>query len=406
MPAEEQYTIVVADEKIAELKTKLTHATFPDEGKLVGAAWDYGAPVSDVKRLAKYWETGFDWKAQEKKLNALPNYRTSIQVNEFPAVDVHYLHQVSETGDAIPLLFCHGWPGSYIEVTKMLARLKQSHNGVSFHVVAPSLPNFAWSGGVRVRGFGLTQYAETCHQLMKSLGYDKYVTQGGDWGFYITRAMGLLHPESVLASHINMIRASPPTWTSNPILALKHAVMPYSEREKKGLERSKWFNEEGQGYRVLQTTKPQTLGYSLHDSPVGLLAWLLEKLHDWTDNYPWTDDEILTWVSIYYFSTAGPAASLRIYYEAIHSPANAISRDRTQQYIPSVKLGLCHSPRELSVVPSTWAHTLGPVVYEDFKTKGGHFAAHEIPEEIVGDLRKMFGQDGPCYRITEPQAKL
>jgi hypothetical protein len=126
-----------------------------------------------------------------------------------------------------------------------------------------------------------------------------------------------------------------------------------------------------------------------------------------TDAYPWTDTEILDWVSIYYFSRAGPAASLRIYYESIHSTSSGqTSRERAQQWIPKVKLGLCHSPRELTVVPSTWARTMGPVVYEDFKRRGGHFAAHEIPGEIVGDLRKMFGRSGPCYGIIRPAAKL
>jgi len=160
---------------------------------------------------------------------------------------------------------------------------------------------------------------------------------------------------------------------------------------------------------------------------VGLLAWMLEKLVDWTNSthtpspsphpslpsltppspdYPWTDDEILTWVSIYHFSTAGPAASLRIYYEAVHSELGGVSRDRTQQWIGKVKLGLCHSPRELTVVPSTWARTLGPVVFESFKEKGGHFAAWEVPGEIVGDLRGMFGKGGACYGITGPVAKL
>ena len=234
----------------------------------------------------KYWESSFDWKTQEARLNALPNFHQPIKVEGFPELDIHYLHQVSDSPDAIPLLFCHGWPGSYIEVTKMLASLKHSANGVAFHVVAPSLPNFAWSEGPRQKGFGLAQYAETCHRLMQSLGYDKYVTQGGDWGFYITRCMGLLYPHHVVASHINMIRASPPSFKSHPFLALQHAVQPYSESEKQGFERSKWFNEEGNGYRLLQSTKPQTIGYALTDSPVALLAWLLEKLTDWTDNYP------------------------------------------------------------------------------------------------------------------------
>lgn len=141
-------------------------------------------------------------------------------------------------------------------MTKLLASLAQISNGVAFHVVAPSLPNFGWSEGPKAKGFGLKQYAEVNHRLMQSLGYDKYVTQGGDWGFYITRAMGLLYPRSVMASHINMVRASPPSWTSQPLLALQHAIQPYSERDKQGFERSKWFSDEGSG------TLPKLLAYS------------------------------------------------------------------------------------------------------------------------------------------------
>ncbi|KAI7335152.1 alpha/beta-hydrolase [Hortaea werneckii] len=393
------YQVAVAEEKIDLLKKKLSLATFPDE--LEDAAWDYGAPLQDVKRLAKYWEQGFDWRAQEAKLNDLPNHHTGIRVDGFPELDIHYLHQPSESPDAIPLIFVHGWPGSYLEVPKMLSALKQSNKGVSFHVVAPSLPNFGWSEGPKKQGFGMKQYAETCHRLMQSLGYEKYVTQGGDWGFYITRCMGLLYPESIPASHTNMLRALQPTWTGNPVLALQHAVQPYTERDRKGLERSKWFAEEGTGYRLEQSTKPQTLGYSLTDSPVGLLAWMLEKLHDWTDAYPWTDDEILTWVSIYYFSTAGPAASLRIYYEAVHPRgADAVTRDQTQHWIPKVKLGLLHAPLELTVVPLTWGRTLGPVVHESVQKKGGHFFAWECPDALVQDLRTMFGKGGPCYKAV------
>lgn len=329
-----------------------------------------------------------------------------MPVKGFGSLNIHYLHQESTSPDAVPLLFCHGWPGSYLEVTKMLLSLTQSVKGVSFHVVAPSLPNFGWSEGVKKKGFGLAQYAECCDQLMRKLGYKQYVTQGGDWGFYVTRAMGLLYPQRVLASHINMIRASAPTFSKHPLLALRHALKPYDAREKAGFARTQWFANEGSGYRLEQSTKPQTLGYALHDSPVALLAWIYEKLHDWTDGYPWTDDEILTWVSIYYFSTAGPAASLRIYYEATHSGQGGVSRDRTQEWIGNVKLGMAHSPRELTVVPSTWARTLGPVVFESFKESGGHFAAWENPRGIAQDLVAMFGKGGPCYRITGPVSKL
>lgn len=187
---------------------------------------------------------------------------------------------------------------------------------------------------------------------------------------------------------------------------MQHAVTPYSERDKAGFARSKWFNEEGSGYRLEQSTKPQTLGYALADSPVALLAWIYEKLHDWTDDYPWTDDEILEWVSIYWFSTAGPAASLRIYYEAMHVSKTGVHRDRTNQHIGKVKLGLCYAPKEISVIPYTWGRTLGPVVYESQKIKGGHFAAWEIPNEISTDLQKMFGKNGPCYNITGSKSKL
>lgn len=224
----------------------------------------------------------------------------------------------------------------------------------------------------------------------------------------ITRTIGLLFPESCLASHINMVRSDgPPKWTQNPWQALKHAVTPYSERDKAGFERTKWFMEEGTGYRLEQSTKPQTLGYGLTDSPVALLAWIYEKLHDWTDSYSWSDDEILTWISIYWFSTAGPTANLRIYYEATHSVTEGqIHRNRTNQWISGVKLGLCYTPKELSVIPHTWGRTLGPVVFESQKQKGGHFAAWEIPDEITSDLQTMFGKGGACYRITGAQPKL
>lgn len=237
---------------------------------------------------------------------------------------------------------------------------------------------------------------------MLSLGYSTYVTQGGDWGFYITRAIGLLYPRHCLASHINMIRASAPKITRNPALALQHALSPYSAAEKKGLERSEWFEKEGFGYNLLQRTKPQTLSYAFADSPVALLAWIYEKLHDWTDSYPWTDDEILTWVSIYWFSTAGPVAHIRIYYEAMHNATPVIpTRDTLIGWIPSVKLGMAFFPKELTVVPRTWGRTLGPVVYKSENEQGGHFAAWERPDVIAADLLKMFQKGGPCYNIVK-----
>lgn len=204
------YEIHIPDAEIDKLKQKLALATFPDE--LEDSGWDLGAPLSEVRRLAEYWQDSFDWRAEEAKLNALPNFHRKVPIDGFGALDIHYLHQkAGKTSDArvvVPLLFVHGWPGSYLEVTKLLPHLAEEMNGVAFDVVAPSLPNFGWSEGVKKKGFGLKQYASCFDRLMRDLGYERYVTQGGDWGTMITRTMGLLFPERVLASHINMVRGA------------------------------------------------------------------------------------------------------------------------------------------------------------------------------------------------------
>lgn len=415
----EPYTISVPNAAIEKLKRKLADADYPDELDTT-EQWPYGSPLSDVRRLADHWEKNFDWRKAEAKINELPNFRKAVSVEGFGDIDIHFVHQKSSNPNAVPLLFCHGWPGSFVEVTKLLPLLSagEGSDKPAFHVVAPSLPNFGFSQKIMKPGFALSQYAETCHRLMQDLGYSKYVTQGGDWGFYITRTMGILYPDYVLASHINMVRALRPTFTTNPALALQHAVTPYTESETKGMQRSDWFTSQGQAYRQLQATKPQTLSYAFADSPVAFLAWIYEKLIDWTDGYPWTDDEILTWVSIYWFSTAGPNAHIRIYYEAGHNPTPLIpDRERASQWVDRVKLGLAHFPREITVVPRLWGKTLGesvnlslescadvaepgPVVYESENDKGGHFAAWERPDVIVDDLQKMFGKGGRCYKIV------
>jgi hypothetical protein len=202
-----------------------------------------------------------------------------------------------------------------------------------------------------------------------------------------------------------MDQANPPEFFKNPFLTIQHAITPYTKREREGQKRSQWFNEEGRGYNLEQSTKPQTLGYGLADSPVACLSWIYEKLHDWADNYPWTDDEVCTWVSIYWFSTAGPAASCRIYYETQHNSnpdrPNRMSREKLRQYSPGVKLGFSHFPMDLVVLPSTWVRTLGEVVFERDYESGGHFAAWERPEEIVQDLREMFGRGGGAFGVVK-----
>ncbi|RYC55853.1 hypothetical protein CHU98_g10356 [Xylaria longipes] len=390
------YKIAVSESQIKDLKTRLSLARFPDE--LDDAGWDMGAPLTDVKRLTKHWERSYDWKKAENEMNELPHFVTDIQCEGFKPLAIHFIHIRSKVKGAIPLLWIHGWPGHFLEGVKLMKPLTEGGDGVqqpAFDLVVPSLPNFGFSEGPRERGFALTQYAESLNKLMLKLGYNEYVTQGGDWGTHISRAIAHLFPKHCKATHLNMDSANPPEFFKNPLLAIQHAITPYNKREREGKKRTDWFVEEGRGYNHEQSTKPQTLGYGLADSPVACLSWIYEKLHDWADNYPWTDDEVCTWVSIYWFSTAGPAASTRIYYEHTHS--SKMSRQNLREYSPGVKLGYSHFPMDLTVLPSTWVHTLGEVVFERDHEDGGHFASWERPNEIVKDLRDMFGKGGGAF---------
>jgi hypothetical protein len=213
-----------------------------------------------------------------------------------------------------------------------------------------------------------------------------------------------MYPQHCRATHLNMNTGSAPSFLTNPVLAAQHAVTPYTKREHDGRARSEWFMKQGYGYNVEQSTKPQTLGYALADSPVACLAWIYEKLHDWADAYPWTDDEICTWISIYWFSVAGPAASVRIYYETVHNVdgrPDKLDHAKMQSWSPGVKLGFSHFPMDLMVLPSTWVRTQGETVFEKAHENGGHFAAWERPTWIVEDVREMFGKKGGAYNVIK-----
>ncbi|PVH81359.1 alpha/beta-hydrolase [Cadophora sp. DSE1049] len=385
------FEINVSDASLAKLKQKLELTRFP-EGEIEEAGWDYGAPLKEVKALTKYWIEDFDWRAAEKKLNAIPQFKAEIKVEGFDPLDIHFVHQKSDVEGAIPLLFLHGWPGSFLEVTKMLPLLKGEDEKQAFHVVAPSLPNYGFSGRVTKKGFGLGQYAEVANNLMLTLGYDQYVTQGGDWGAIIIRVIGARFPQHNKASHLNLAIASEPKWDAD------NPKPEYTERELTIMKNGKIWRETGNGYFAIQSTKPATLAFSLADSPTGLLAWIYEKLVGWTDDYPWTPDEILTWISIYYHSTAGPGASIYTYYEATHDAKfNFLT---IQEYI-DIPLGIAGFPKEVATAPKSWRKALGPVVEDVEFERGGHFAAWERPGDVVECLVRMFGRGGGAEGVVK-----
>ncbi|PBK90355.1 alpha/beta-hydrolase [Armillaria gallica] len=389
------FKISIPDDELKLLQQKLSLLRLPDE--LEGSGKKYGVPLKDIKRLVARWRDGFDWRAQEAALNAeLPQFTQDIEVDGFGVLNIHYVHKKSEVEGAVPLLFVHGWPGSFIEVRKILPLLTSSSpDHPSFHVVALSLPGYGFSEDSKKQGFRLAQYAEVAEKLMVALGYNEYITQGGDWGGLITRKIASLYGgEHSKALHTNTPTGRRPT-IYEPILLLQHLVTPYTETEKAGLKWSQWFRTKGEGYLIEHATQPQTMGYSLTDSPVGLLAWIFEKLVNWTDEYPWEDDEVLTWISIYWFSRAGPTASIRIYYEVFGSSDIGMMTER----LP-IPLGISYFPAEHYCVPRHWARTTGNVVFESEHTSGGHFAAHERPQELAEDVRKMFGKGGPAFGVV------
>ncbi|KAJ2933386.1 hypothetical protein H1R20_g3717, partial [Candolleomyces eurysporus] len=389
--AETPFSIAVPDDQLELLKQKLELTRFPDE--LEDAGRDYGAPLADIQRLTEYWKDVHlpKWREHEAKLNEeLPQFTRDIEVDGFGTLNIHYVHKKSTVVDAVPLLFVHGWPGSFVEVRKILPLLVEaSPDHPSFHVVAIGLPNYGFSQGPSKKGFKCEQYAEKrSHQLLK----------GGDWGALITKRIAQLYgPKHSKAWHTNMPLAGPPQLTQSPLLFLSHYLFKYSPKERAGIDRTNWFEEKGSGYFKEQSTQPQTLGYSLADSPVGLLGWIYEKLVNWTDEYPWTEDEVLTWVSIYWFSRAGPAASIRIYYEILQGSLEGVS----QNMATPIPLGHSYFPKEIAVHPRRWLKAANPtLIFESEHESGGHFAAYERPEALVGDLRKMFGRGGPAFGVV------
>ncbi|KAL8644277.1 MAG: hypothetical protein Q9226_007847, partial [Calogaya cf. arnoldii] len=363
--------INIPDSELELLYQKLRLTRLPNNFDNERWAECNGVTVSKVKEIVDFWRTGYHWREEEAKLNQLPQFKTHVNVKGFGEMEIHFIHSPSVVPDAVPLLFIHGWPGSFLEVTKILPIL----NEAGFHVVAPSLPGYGFSECPDQPGFKNNHDAEALHQLMLKIKYDRYVVQGGDWGSDIARLTGRLYPEHLKAVHINHINLATmpkPNFDKEP---------DYPAFEKRSIEQQKHFVTKEFAYYLVQGEKPRTLGFAMHDSPVGMLAWMMDKLFTWSQNYPWTASELITWTLLHYFP--GQTTGFHMYRENDAS---------LRQEIPyeSTPTGVSAFAGEMEMVPRSWAEKTANIVFWQEHEKGGHFAAWENPEALAGDMVKFF----------------
>jgi len=371
------FTIHVDDSVLADLKARLARARIPDP--LEGDGWTHGTDVGYLKALVAYWRDRFDWRAQERRLNGFEQFTTDID-----GLTVHFVHRRSKEPRALPLLVTHGWPGSFVEFTKIIGPLTDpAANGGrredAFDVVMPSIPGFAFSGKPREPGFDPARIAAIEAKLMARLGYTRYGVQGGDWGAIISAAIARDAAAHVAGLHLNMCFGAPPAG-SDPTAGL-------SDAERARLKAREIFQAEETGYQQIQGTKPQTIGIALNDSPVGLAAWIVEKFRTWCDcggnpESIFTKDELLTNITLYWV-TQTAASSARIYYESRHAPPAAPRRIE-------VPTACADFPKEVIWSPRRWLEPRFNITRWTEMPRGGHFAAFEQPSLLVDDVRAFF----------------
>jgi len=385
-PAIRPFTIQVDDSVLADLRLRLDRTRWPDQ--LPGTGWEYGVDQAVVKDLVEHWRTKYDWKQQQDALNRIPQFKT-----ELDGIDLHFWHVQSPHPDALPLILVHGWPGSVVEFQKILPLLTEPEKhggkaGNAFHVVCPSLPGFGFSSPPRERGWSSQRMAETCAKLMARLGYAKYGAQGGDWGSGIVRWLATNDGGHCLGAHSNFPSGQRP---------LEDPLRDVTPGELERLEKRNAELADHKAYGAIQGTRPLTLAYSLNDSPAGLCAWIIDKFWAWSDHRgnlgnSFTKDELLTNVMIYWVTQSMPSAT-RIYYESQHNlPRPSSLGPAPERSGPPAPLGFAQFPKEINVPPRAWvARSAGPQFahWTEF-SRGGHFAAFEVPDLLATDVRTFF----------------
>lgn len=372
------FKIDVPEADLRDLQDRLARTRWPDE--LPDAGWEYGVPVDDLKQLAEYWRTGFDWRAREARLNSHPQFMTTID-----GQPIHFLHVRSAEPNALPLLLTHGWPGSVAEFLEVIGPLTDParHGGKAadaFHAVIPSLPGFGFSGPTREKGWNAGRVAAAWAKLMERLGYERYGAQGGDLGALVSPELAYVDPEHVVGIHLNAATVGFIPWGGVEAEELNS----FSEAEKASYARLQRFLSEGNGYFQIQATRPQTIAYSLDDSPSGQLAWIVDKFHEWTHG-PMEQavgrDRMLTNVMMYWITRTGGSAA-RMYYENMHA---APSWGRPA---PRTPVGVAHFAEDIAI-RRCGEKGNNIVHWSDFE-QGGHFAAMEAPDLFVKDVRDFF----------------
>lgn len=384
------FSIEVPEEQLAELRRRIEATRWPSR-ELVDDR-SQGVQLATLKALARYWTTEYDWRACEGRLNALPQFTTEID-----GIDIHFIHVRSRHENALPLIMTHGWPGSVVELLQTVGPLTDptAHGGTpedAFHLVLPSLPGYGFSGEPTELGWENGRIANAWAELMNRLGYTRYVAQGGDVGAAVTDAMGRQGPEGLLGIHVNLLALA---------IALKDHLPKESEQERTALDALNAFTTDGFGYFLEQTTRPQTVGYSLLDSPVGLAAWMLD--HD-TDSYykitrafvdgepvgGLTRDTIVDNITLYWLMGTGASAA-RWYWEFGRFLAAAEAAGHAPPPV-AVPVGFTTFPDEIWAAPRSWVETAYPgLAYFNEVDKGGHFAAWEEPELFSTEVRAAFG---------------
>lgn len=367
------FRIEIPDRDLDDLRDRLARTRWP-EAETVDD-WSQGVPLAYLRELAAYWQYEYDWRAGESVLNRFDQYRTEID-----GLDIHFVHQRSPHESALPLLITHGWPGSVLEFRKVIEPLTNptAHGGReqdAFHVICPSLPGYGFSGKPDRTGWGVDRIAVAWETLMQRLGYGAYGAQGGDWGAAVTTQIGR-NRGGCVGIHLNMPLGRPPAGHSGE----------FTEEEQQALAAATEHRKWGTGYSKQQSTRPQTLGYGLTDSPVGQLAWIIEKFWAWADcdGHPenvLTRDELLDDVTLYWL-TATAASSARLYWESFKSfGAGEPVR------LPT---GVASFPKEILRAPRSWCEQSYHLTHWTDMPRGGHFAAFEQPELFVEDVRAFF----------------